>query len=930
MKYTSIGTLVTTVVILFLTNFVFKVENKYIYININKTVKKTHQIELQNAKDRDEYFFQLMRDPKTNTIPENIRAREIKHSKTLPDRKKFLLKTAREGFDWKEIGPKDVGGRTRALAIDVTNSSRILAGGVSGGIWETTDKGASWKFLSSSSSFLSITSIAQDPRAGHTDTWYFSTGEFYGNSASIRGSSFRGNGIYKSTDNGVTWNVLPNTVSDITKFDSRYDYVSKIIVNPTTGTVFIASNGFGILKSSDGGNNFNIILGRVNDHSFSDIVVANDGTLIASISASGFSSNPPQNSPGIYVSTNDGNNWQNITPANFPDNHERTVLAIAESNTNIVYALTNTGEYNGDDEIVKVFKLDLSSGTSQDLSANLPNFSQRGSLTSQSNYDMVIAVKPDDENFVVFGTTSLFRTTDGFSTKLDDSKLDWIGGYSSEGTFHNHHPDQHIVVFDPNNPKYMWSGHDGGLSYSYDIKTTTYSKFFPWESKNHGYNVTQFYTISIPGNLGDDRVMGGTQDNGTPYFKGINTTSQDLSSGDGSFCYFGTQKAYVSSQRGRVIRLTYASNKDPYNPFNGGTGWTDVYPKNANNQLFINPFVIDPNNQNIMYYPASDTLWRNNDLSSIPNYKQGGTTIGWEALSKIDIPDGYFISTLKVSLINPEHLLYLGLSNNHGTPKIFKIENADTATDGEIDVSIPNAPSGARLQNIAINPNNGNEILVVMSNYNIIGLYHSTDGGANYTAVEGNLEGNNNNPGPSLRSAVIMPYKGETYYFVGTSTGLYSTTQLNGSNTVWVQEGADVIGNVIVQALDSRLTDHTVAVATHGRGIFIGKPNGIVGVKEEKLSNGFSLSQNYPNPFNPTTTIKYSIPADKTLHTTPQKIQIKVYDILGKEITTLVNENKLPGKYEVNFNATNLASGIYYYTLSGNNFSKTKKMMLLK
>ena len=937
MKFISTNAFPIFIGILFLSTLVFKTQNKSTYVTIKKELNKTTlEQKLQNAKDRDEYFFQLMRDPKTNSIPQNIRAKEIEFAKTLPQKKNSFYKTNREGFDWKEVGPKDVGGRTRALAIDVNNSDRILAGGVSGGIWETTDKGTSWKFISSSTSFLSITSIAQDPRPGHTDTWYFSTGEFYGNSASIRGSSFRGNGIYKSTDNGITWNVLPNTTSDITKFDSQYDYVSRIVVNPTTGSVFIASNGFGILKSSDGGNTFNISLGHINDHSFSEIAVANDGTLIASISEDGYS-DTPQNQPGIYSSTDDGENWMNITPADFPTTHERTVIAIAESNTNIVYVLTNTGQTNGDDEIIKLFKLDLSSGTSQDLSANLPTFSSyKGSLTAQANYDLVLGVKPDDENFVIVGTTSLFRSTDGFSTKLDDSKLDWIGGYSSEGTFHNHHPDQHIVVFDKNNPKKMWSGHDGGLSYSYDITTTTYSKFFPWESKNHGYNVTQFYTVSLPKNSNDIRIMGGTQDNGTPYFKGITSLSQDLSSGDGSYCYFGTDKAYVSSQKGRVIRLTYASNKDPYNPFTGGTGWSDVYPKKASGQLFVNPFVIDPNNENIMYYPASDTLWRNNNLSSIPNYVNGGTTIAWQKLVDIQIPDGYFISTIKVSTNNPKHLLYYGLSNNSGTPKIFKLENANSATDGEVEISIPNAPSGARVQDIAINPDNGNEILIVMSNYNIIGLYHSTDGGNNYTAVEGNLEGNSSTPGPSLRSAVILPYKGSTYYFIGTSTGLYSTTILNGGNTTWVQEGSNIIGNVIVQALDARTSDHTVAAATHGRGIFYGTPDGIDGVNKNSLTGSFDLSQNYPNPFNPTTTIKYTISSlsqfssSKEIGTGKEFITLKVYDVLGKEVTTLVNKEQKPGTYQITFDASNLASGIYYYTLKTNNFSKTRKMILLR
>ncbi len=99
----------------------------------------------------------------------------------------------------------------------------------------------------------------------------------------------------------------------------------------------------------------------------------------------------------------------------------------------------------------------------------------------------------------------------------------------------------------------------------------------------------------------------------------------------------------------------------------------------------------------------------------------------------------------------------------------------------------------------------------------------------------------------------------------------------------------------------------------------------IVGVedKPDEVVNKYSLSQNYPNPFNPTTTIKFSI-----LHS--QFSTLKVYDILGREVTTLVNEVKSPGTYEVEFNASQLASGVYFYRLTAGDFMQTKKMMLLK
>ena len=85
----------------------------------------------------------------------------------------------------------------------------------------------------------------------------------------------------------------------------------------------------------------------------------------------------------------------------------------------------------------------------------------------------------------------------------------------------------------------------------------------------------------------------------------------------------------------------------------------------------------------------------------------------------------------------------------------------------------------------------------------------------------------------------------------------------------------------------------------------------------------YKLAQNYPNPFNPVTTIQYSIPQRSN-------VLLKVYDVLGNEVATLVNEEKDRGVYSVNFDATQLTSGIYFYTLQASDFIETKKMILIK
>lgn len=97
----------------------------------------------------------------------------------------------------------------------------------------------------------------------------------------------------------------------------------------------------------------------------------------------------------------------------------------------------------------------------------------------------------------------------------------------------------------------------------------------------------------------------------------------------------------------------------------------------------------------------------------------------------------------------------------------------------------------------------------------------------------------------------------------------------------------------------------------------------ILNVEDGYKSLDFELAQNYPNPFNPRTTIGYQIPERAF-------IIIKIYDVLGNEITTLVNEEKIAGSYEIEFDGSSLPSGIYYYRITAGDFSQTNKMVLIK
>ncbi len=889
--------------------------------------------EVKTKAARQEYFHRLLRDPKTDQIPPRMRQSELEYAQKLRETQTLKKKTSGNNIFWQFAGPTDVGGRTRALAVDVTNPNTLLAGGVSGGIWKSTDGGDSWTIKNTPLQPLSVTSLAQDTRSGHTDTWYYSTGEYFdGNSASDRGfrAVFYGTGIYKSTDNGESWQLLEATADQYPNawYVPSFDFVFRIYISPITGTAFTANSASGIYRSSDGGESFNLVWEENSTPKFADVVVTNDGVVIAALSQY---SAGVQN-PGIFKSTTDGvsGSWTEITPTNFPSNHRRTVLAIAPSNNDIVYSLTHLP-----DGSFKFYKITISTGVYEDRSANLTEFTggkNLGDLNAQRGYNMVLGVKPDDENFVLLGLTNLFRSRDGFATKpgQQDEADVFIGGYNNIHFYYpENHPDHHVLAFDPTNPNKLWNGNDGGVYLVEDIREPlTGTELLSWIDKNQGYNVTQFYTASIANIADDDRIMGGTQDTGSPYFtfNGTSTSSsEDMSSGDGAYGYFGNTFAYTSSQEGRVLRLTYGTGGDL-----SWSGWTTVYPSNATGQLFINPFRVDPNNENYMYYPSGSEFWRNSLLSSIPGGDNDGTTVGWTELGGLGADNGYVISTIAISLL-PAHILYYGSSSNALKPKIHRVTNSTSATSGET-FTLSGADEGAYVHDIAINPDNADTILVVISNYNTESLFYSSDGGQNFTTVQGNLSGEQKTQGsytywtgPSVRSATILPTEGGLVYLVGTSTGVYSTRTLDGDNTVWEQESADLIGNVVTEYIDLRKVDVTIVAGTHGRGIFIGKydTSSHAGGPEPTDPESFHLAQNYPNPFNPGTTIEFFLPEAK-------HVVLTVYDVNGREVTELLNQQVGEGNHVLSFEADNLSSGIYFYTINAGSYRATKKMMVLK
>ncbi|MBN2572499.1 MAG: T9SS type A sorting domain-containing protein [Ignavibacteriales bacterium] len=925
-------------------SLIFLFSNKSFAQEKSGKFKISQKENLNQKKAKQEYYHKMLRDPIINEVPYNIRDLELSFARELNLKGCMMKENEIEPFAFYEIGPNDLGGRTRALAIDITDTNTIIAGAVSGGIWKSTDGGNTWTIKSHTDQNLSVTSIVQDLRPDSSKIWYYSTGElgeYNFPSASDRGlrAYFLGSGIFKSTDDGETWDLLPATKKDPTQWNSPYDYVSKIIVSPKNGNIFFSSSAFGIYRSTNGGSTFTRVLGRTGDNIYCDININKNGTLIAYLSEYGNNTFPADT--GIFISKNEGNTWTNITPSEFPEKFQRGIIAVAPSDTNIIYVLANTGQKNilGNDD-VRFFMINITSKSFENRTNNLPDFVDGGILDVEYNFCMTLSVKPDDKNFVLLGGTNLFRSTNGFATKPLDAKTCWIGGYSSSGdNYPSHHSGQHIIVFNPQHPLSCYSGHSGGISFTSNISNNSFINYFPWENKNTGYNVTQFYTVSLPHLLNDYRIMGGTQDNGTPFFFWdtlLNSNSTDVSSGNGGYCYFTDSVAYVSTVGGRVVRLGYNTSGQP----DENEGWSNITPKGSSGQSFINPYIIDALNEDIMYYAAGNTLWRNNSLSSIPD-NEDSTSQGWYEFTNMKLPEGFELTALTMSPdTNLKHLLYYGASSLTEQPRLYKLKSAEDTTTGAKYTIITGASSGTCIHDIAINPIDAKELIVVLSNYNITGIFHSIDSGKTFTAIEGNLTGNTANPGPSIRCASIINTNEGKIYLVGTSTGLYSTETLTGASTVWLPEGQNEIGNVVVENIDVQkfqttidsvsFYDYRIAVATHGRGLFIGLLQTKVGIinTNNNIPNNYYLSDNYPNPFNPSTKIDFSIPKSS-------QVSITIFNITGEKIIELVSGNFSAGTYYVNWNGRNqfgtqVASGIYFYQIKADKFTETKKMMLLK
>ena len=919
----TVFALLSAVLILMLLSSALENPTQVSPVKKNKKKEKSY-----NHAARLHQEFLMLRDPATNRIPENMRVRELEYAKTLPKSTAIGFYHGKPEFNgqalqWIERGPNNTAGRIRALGIDIrtTGTPTLIAGAVSGGIWKSIDGGTTWIKKTVLSELHSVTCIAQDTRPGHQDTWYYGTGEFIGNSAATTGAPYLGDGVYKSTDNGETWSPLPATqVGGSTQFTSDWQYVYSVAVHPQTGTVYAATTG-GIYRSDNGGTSWTNVLDAATQNPIkTDVTIAADGTVYTAASSDAGSIK------GIRKSVNDGGSFSDVTPG-LPDNYGRTVITTAPSNSGVVYFLTEGISGGTTEPDVHGHQLwrTANAGTGwQNISFVIPENTAPAldNFSTQSGYDMMLAVKPDNPNFLIVGGVSLFKIHD-VTNDVQSLAEKHIGGYgiaangtiNAVGDFMNHHPDQHTGVFKPGNPNEFYCGNDGGVHHTLNITATPGAAF--WQTPMRStLNITQLYSVTIDKSAaGSPFIAGGFQDRGNWMARtdGALQNWQEISGGDGAYAEIDPTGTYVfqSVTEGELFRYLKSNTTSPI-PDNQLKG---MKPAGLANPLFLTPFDVDDNSGDIIYLSGGNSsvsttsgVWRTTNGTS--------ETPAWTYFTNSEVTDEQ-VTAIQASKSNATNVLYYGTSGG----KLFKIENANTADAGTVqptDITGTGFPQGY-INSIAIHPENASIVTVAFTNYNVNRIWHSTDGGTSWTSVSGNL---NNQNAPSVRWVETFVVNSVVHYVLATSTGVYFTTELNGNNTVWTQEAVHSIGNVVVMMLDFRPSDNTLVAATHGRGVWQASVPEPMTVKGD-IPNDYTLEQNYPNPFNPSTSIPFAV-ANET------DVTITAYDVTGKLIRTIASGRFAPGKHQVLFSADGLPSGVYLYRIKAGAFTQTRKMVLLR
>jgi len=477
---------------------------------------------------------------------------------------------------WVSLGPVNSAGRMTALSTHPVVDGTVLAGAASGGLWKTTDHGASWRPLTDGLSDLSVGAVAYAP--SDPDVVYLGTGE-----AGLGGFFVPGIGMLRSPDGGETW-FLPDPGAVVA------EQFFALSVDPRDPDRVLAGTERGLYATTDGGVNWQLIVSDPSLEGVTELVrsAADPDRLWAALWCF---STCPDGLGRIMTSADGGETWSPSVGA-LPDallnnpTLNRIALAVAPSDDRILYTALNTGHHTPQGPEVAIYRSD-DGGASWRPTTNPGPY-----LIHQGWYDNELTVDPEDPDVVLGAGVWYVRSTDGGVTwsALDPFLAgDWMGTETLP------HVDGHIFAWQDG---VLWLGCDGGVWSSTDRGAT-------WTGRNSGLVTRQFYGIATDP-IRRHRLIGGTQDNKTNLRTGDGDDDWAwVLDGDGFDCAVNSMVPDV------VYGTIYATQI--FRSYDGGVEWTEISPSTGGDPTpFLTPLVMR-RDRPWELFTGSSRVWRSTD-----------------------------------------------------------------------------------------------------------------------------------------------------------------------------------------------------------------------------------------------------------------------------------------------------------------------------
>ncbi len=770
---------------------------------------------------------------------------------------------------WEERGPTNIGARVSDIAFDPTDPNVIYAAMASGGVFRSTDGGYTWTPISDDLPVITIGAIAVDPQ--DPDVIYVGTGE-----ANAHSFSWFGMGLYKSTDGGSTWEYSGLE-------DTRY--IARIVVDPInssrvwvagTGALFGTNPERGIYRSLDAGATWDLVLSVSDSTAGTDVAVdpLRPDTVYAAVwervrgltyrRSGGVTS-------GIYRSFDGGGSWQELTNG-LPSGPDvgRIGIAVSKSDPSVVYAIyaDDPGYFAG------LYK----STNGGDSWTRTTDGDLYGLFSSFGWYFGQVRVDPGDRDRVFAMGVPFYRTEDGGNTWDDVSGI--------------MHVDHHALAFDPTDYSRIFEGNDGGIYVSTNSGDT-------W-SKRYDQHTNQFYAIEID-YQNPMRLYGGTQDNGT-----LRTVAGDpddwerIFGGDGFYCIVDptdSNRIYVEYQYGNL----YFSDDFAYS-------WDDVMDgiDSGDRRNWSTPVVMAPDAPSTLYY-GTYRLYRTKD---------GG---GWWNAISGDLTDGDAggnfgtITTIAVAPTDP-NIIYVGTDDSN-----VWVTLDVGASWTRVSAALPNR----WVTRVFVDPTDRSQAYVTFSglrwNENIGYVYYTSDLGANWTDITGNLP-------PAPVNAVVVDPVLTSRVIVGTDVGCFYCDDRDGN---WILAGTG-LPPVPIYDLKTHAPTRTLVAGTHGRSVYslnLATLPGVASVPTETAAGVADLG-NHPNPFTSHTTVTFTL-------SRPSDVSLEIYDLAGRKVKSLSSGHRAAGSHRLTWDGTNeagrrVASGVYFLRLATGDGVATRRVNVVR